>query len=43
MVQNGSSGQGRKNDIVCGELLCGRREILNTTLKSLSDTRTGLT
>lgn len=43
MVLNGSSGQGRKSDIVCGELLCGRKEILNAALKSLSDTSTGLT
>lgn len=37
-----SSGQSRKSDIVCDELLCGRKEILNTALKSLGYTSTGL-
>lgn len=31
----------QEKDVVCGELLCGREEILNTALKSLSDTSTG--
>jgi len=32
----------RKNDSVYDELLCGREEVLNTSLKSLGDTSSGL-
>lgn len=42
MVQDSSSGQGRKSDIVYQELLCVRKEILNTALKSLGYTSTEL-
>jgi len=32
----------RKNDSVYDELLCGREEVLYTSLKSLGDTSSGL-